>query len=146
MDIAETQTWVKAASAVVIGVGLALAAAAWPPLSAPVALLADLVVWPLDGAQALAAPETRLFAAIAGGVMVGWGVTLWKVAAHVLPQDLPLARTITLAGLAAWFAVDCAGSVAAGASLNILGNLGFVALFLLAFRQGKQRPTPRVGT
>lgn len=139
MEIARTQGWVKAASMVVIGVGLALALAAWPPLSAPVALLADLVIWPLDGAEKLAAPETRLFAAISGGVMVGWGVTLWKVAAHVLPADLPLARSIAMTGLYSWFAVDSLGSIAAGAPLNVIGNVGFVALFLYAFAPPRQR-------
>jgi len=135
MEITRTQGWVKAASMIVIGVGLALALAAWPPLSVPVALLADLVIWPLDRAETLAAPETRLFAAIAGGVMVGWGVTLWTVAAHVLPADLPLARSITMIGLYSWFAVDSLGSIAAGAALNVIGNIGFVALFLYAFGQ-----------
>lgn len=135
MEIATTQTWAKAASMVVIGIGLALALAAWPPLSAPVALLADLVIWPLDGAGTLAAPETRLFAAIAGGVMVGWGVTLWNLASNVLPADLPLARSITMIGLYSWFVVDSLGSIAAGAAVNVVGNIGFVALFLYAFRQ-----------
>ncbi|MBC7281852.1 hypothetical protein [Hoeflea sp.] len=142
MENARTQSWAKAASAVVIGVGLVLAAAAWPPLAAPVALLTDLVIWPLDGMQTLAAPETRMFAAIAGGVMVGWGVTLWTMAAHVLPADLPAARSIALSGIYTWFVVDSLGSIAAGASLNGVINIGFVVLFLYAFRQPSATAVP----
>lgn len=138
MDIAHTQTWLKAAAAVVIGFGLLLAAGAWPPLSAPVAMLADLLIWPLDGLQTLAAPETRVFMAISGGVMVGWGVTLWKLADHLLPEHLASVRSITMTGLYSWFAVDSIGSIAAGVPLNALANLSFVVLFVLVFRQPRQ--------
>lgn len=138
MDIAHTQTWLKAASTVVIGFGLLLAAGAWPPLSAPVAMLADLLIWPLDGLQTLAAPETRVFMAISGGVMVGWGVTLWKLAEHLLPAHLASVRSITMTGLYSWFAVDSIGSIAAGVPLNALANLSFVVLFVLVFRQPRQ--------
>ena len=37
----------------------------------------------LDGAETLVASEARLLAAISGGVMVGWGVTLWLVVTFV---------------------------------------------------------------
>jgi len=140
MDIAHTQIWVKAASAIVIGVGLVLAAAAWPPLAAPVALLTDILIWPLDGMETLGSPETRVFAAISGGVMVGWGVTLWKMAEHLLPADFAAARSIALTGLYSWFVVDSIGSIAAGAALNAVVNIGFVALFLFAFRQPRRIP------
>ncbi len=139
-----TQSWARAASAIVIGVGLVLAAAAWPPLAAPVVLLVDLIIWPLDGAETLLASETRLFAAISGGVMVGWGVTLWKMAEHVLPADPTAARSIALSGIYTWFAVDSLGSIAAGASLNAVVNISFVVLFLYAFRQPRQHSATAV--
>ena len=135
MDIERTQTGVKVAAAIVAGVGLVIAVAAWPQLSGPVVFLADLLIWPLDGAQTLAAPETRVFMAIAGGVMVGWGVTLWKLAVYLMPNDAAAVRQITMTGLYCWFAVDSIGSVMAGVPLNAVANIGFVALFLLAFRR-----------
>ncbi|MCC0036593.1 MAG: hypothetical protein H6887_15180 [Hoeflea sp.] len=138
MEIAHTQTWLKAAAAVVIGFGLLIAAGAWPPLSAPVALLADLLIWPLDGLQRLELPETRVFMAISGGVMVGWGVTLWKLADHLLAEHLAAVRSITMTGLYSWFAVDSIGSIAAGVPLNAVANIGFVVLFVLVFRQPRQ--------
>ncbi|MEM5473891.1 hypothetical protein WNZ14_19365 [Hoeflea sp. AS60] len=135
MESTPALAWVKAASAVVIGFGLLLAAAAWPPLSGPVVLLADLLIWPLDGLQNLAAHETRVFIAISGGVMVGWGVTLWKTADYLMPEHLAAVRSITMTGLYSWFVVDSIGSVMAGVPLNVVGNISFVVLFLLAFRQ-----------
>lgn len=138
MEIAHTQTWLKAASAIVIGFGLLLAAGAWPPLAAPLVFLADLVIWPLDGLETLAAPETRVFMAISGGVMVGWGVTLWKLADHLMPEHLDAVRSITMTGLYSWFAVDSIGSIAADVPLNALANVSFVVLFLLVFRRPRQ--------
>ncbi len=135
MESTPTLAWVKAASAVVIGFGLLLAAAAWPPLAGPVVLLADLLIWPMDGLQTLAAPETRVFLAIAGGVMVGWGVTLWKMADYLMPEHLAAVRSITMTGLYSWFVVDSIGSITAGVPLNALANISFVVLFVLAFRQ-----------
>ena len=137
MENERTQTWVKAAAALVAGVGLVIALAAWPPLAGPVVFAADLFIWPLDGVQTLAAPETRVFMAISGGLMVGWGVTLWKLAAHLMPTDAAAVRSITMTGLYAWFAVDSIGSIMAGVPLNAVANIGFVVLFLLAFRQGR---------
>ena len=130
MDIAHTQIWLKAASAVVIGFGLLLAAGAWPPLAGPVALLADLLIWPMDGLQRLELPETRVFMAISGGVMVGWGVTLWKLADHLLPEHLAAVRSITMTGLYSWFAVDSLGSVMAGVPLNALATVSYTHLTL----------------
>ena len=135
MENAQTQIWAKAAAACVAVVGLLIAIAAWPPLAGPVVVLADLLIWPLDGVQSLGAPETRVFMAIAGGVMVGWGVTLWKLADHLMPQDIPAVRSITMTGLYCWFAVDSIASIMAGVPLNALLNVSFVVLFLLAFRQ-----------
>ena len=137
MENERTQAWVKAAAALVTGVGLVIALAAWPPLAGPVVFVADLFIWPLDGVQTLAAPETRVFMSITGGLMVGWGVTLWKLAAHLMPTDPAAVRSITMTGLYCWFAVDSLASIMAGVPINAVANVGFVVLFLLAF--GQQR-------
>lgn len=138
MEIAHTQSWLKAAAGIVIGVGLILAAGAWPPLAAPLVFLADLIIWPLDGLQTLGASETRVFMAISGGVMVGWGVTLWKLADYLISEHLAAVRSITMTGLYSWFVVDSIGSIAAGVPLNAVANVSFVVLFLLVFRRPHQ--------
>ena len=137
MENERTQAWVKAAAALVAGVGLVIALAAWPLLAGPVVFAADLFIWPLDGVQTLAAPETRVFMGISGGLMVGWGVTLWKLAAYLMPTDPAAVRSITMTGLYCWFAVDSLASIMAGVPVNALDKVGFVVLFLLAFRQGR---------
>lgn len=139
MNIERSRTVLRAAAAVVIAVGAVLALASHPRLAGPTALLADLVFWPLDGAPGIDAPATRLMCAIAGGVMVGWGVLLWLVASHLLPAEPGTARKLVLASIASWFVVDSIGSLAAGAVLNALGNVAFLLLFVVPVA----RATPR---
>lgn len=121
--------WLKIASAITIGFGLLIAAAALPALQGPVVLLLDLIYFPVDGAQTAQSAAARLLGAIAGGVMTGWGLMAWLVAKHVLPTDPALARRLILVSIGAWFVVDSTMSVAAGAPLNALFNVGFLLLF-----------------
>lgn len=123
-------TALKAAAAIVTGFGVIVALAALPATAGMANLLADLVFWPLDGAQRIDTPAARLLAAIAGGVLVGWGVTLWLVTAYVLPSDVSAASSIIRVGILSWFVVDSLGSIAAGAPLNAALNIGFLVLFL----------------
>ncbi len=123
--------WLKGGSAFVTATGLAVALAAWPQTGAPIALLADLAFWPPDGAQSLAAGETRLLAAIGGGVMAGWGVTMWRIVDRLYLENPALARSFIMPGLLLWFAVDSLGSLISGGALNVVGNVGFLALFMV---------------
>jgi hypothetical protein len=101
------------------------------------AWFADLIFWPLDGAEALAANEARLLAAISGGVMVGWGVMLWLVVTRLLPADPMLARTMLVWGMLAWFFVDSTGSLAAGAPINVaLNTVLMLGIVVPAWRIG----------
>lgn len=123
-----------AGSAVIILSGLTVAMAAWPPLAGLAALFIDILFWPLDGAQSLAAPETRLLSAIGGGVMAGWGLMMLLVVRQVLPAYPALAKRLLLPPLCLWFAADSLFSLAAGAPLNVIGNLAFAAAVYLPLR------------
>lgn len=129
--------WMTIASAALIGFGLAVAAASHPALAAPVVLLGDLIFWPLDGAPDMGLPAARLLAAIAGGVMAGWGVMLLAFARG------KGVRAALAQGAIAWFVVDSLGSILAGAPINVAMNLGFLGLFLMAARLA--RPTAARG-
>ena len=129
--ISSIQTALKLASALVVGVGLVLALAAYPASVGIIALLADGIFWPLDGRPSLDAPAARLLAAISGGVMVGWGAMLWLVATRILPSDPMLAATLVRTSLLAWFAIDSMASILASAPLNVVLNVAFLAAFLL---------------
>ncbi len=131
MDHDPTARVLKIASAVVIGFGFVGAAAALPALSGPMRLLTDIAFWPLDGAQSLAAPETRLFSAIGGGLTVGLGVAMWMLATRLYPREPDLARSMILASMGSWFVVDSIGSTLAGAPVNVLLNLGFLLAFVV---------------
>ena len=129
------QKGLRLAAGVTMVTGLALALASVPALNLPARLLADLLIWPVDGAETLAAPETRLGLAIGGGVLVGWGLMIWQMAGEPLARMPGEVRAIIRTSVIGWCVVDSAGSVAAGAALNVLPNLVFLALFLLPMRR-----------
>jgi hypothetical protein len=129
------QKGLRFAAGVTMVTGLALALSAVPALNIGVRLLTDLLVWPFDGAETLAASETRLALAIGGGVMLGWGLMTWQLAGEPLERAPEAVRGIIRASVLGWFVVDSAGSVAAGAALNVVPNLVFLALFLLPMRK-----------
>lgn len=128
----------KAASAAVMGVGIVVALAAFPPTALVTNILSDLVFWPFDGRQAVDTPTARLLAAIGGGVMFGWGLLLWQIATQLMPKDPALGASLIRTSVLAWFVLDCTCSVLAGAYLNVLLNVGFLALFLLPLAQMKR--------
>lgn len=130
-----TRRWLRFASATVIGFGLLTALGAHPTTGRAVIFLADLLLWPLDGAETGDAGETRLIAAIAGGVMAGWGWMLWGLTGEGMDRAPELSRRLILGSVALWFLIDSTGSLAAGAPLNILGNLVFLAMFLWPLRR-----------
>lgn len=131
------QKGLRFAAGVTMATGVALALGAIPSLNLPVRLLADLLVWPMDGTQTLAANETRLAFAIGGGVMLGWGLMIWHLAGEPMARMPDTIRPIIHASVLGWFLLDSAGSIAAGTALNVLANLAFLALFLFPLRKSR---------
>lgn len=121
----------KIGSALVVGFGVVIAIAAYPPMAGIAQFLLDLIKWPVDAAQAVSSPEMRLLSAVSGGVMVGWGLLLWLVAARLYRRDPALAGSMILTSIGAWFVIDSTASVVAGAPLNAVLNVSFLVLFAL---------------
>ena len=117
--------WLRAGAVLVIASGVLVGFGSHPATAGLARLLADVLFWPLEGVQTGAADETRLLAAIGGGVMIGWGLLLWQLAGE------PSAWRVIRMSVIAWFVADSAGSLAAGAPLNVVGNLVFLALFMI---------------
>ena len=131
MSFQKTLTWLKVASAIVVGFGLLIAIGASPAGSAVMSLFMDIAFWPVDSAQSVSGAEMRLLSAVSGGMMAGWGVLLWQVSTRVFPHDPGLGRNLILSSIGAWFVIDSIGSIVAGAPLNALFNVGFLALFFV---------------
>lgn len=123
--------WLKAGSAITIGFGVIIAAAAIPALQTPTALLLDLVYFPLDGAQSTGGSAARLLSAISGGVLVGWGLMIWLLATMLYRKEPQICRRIILTSIISWFVIDSSMSIAAGAVLNAFFNVGFLLVFAL---------------
>lgn len=136
MSSSATAAWLKAASASLIAFGVLIALAALPATAGPTEFLVALILGPADGSPGVAGAETRMLRAISGGLLVGWGITLWLIVARLLPRDPALARRLILSGVGAWFVVDSLGSLAAGAPANAALNVAF----LLAFAVPLWRP------
>ncbi|MEM6514205.1 MAG: excinuclease ABC subunit A [Pseudomonadota bacterium] len=135
--------WLKAGSAITFISGLLIGAAAIPALSGPTTWLLDLVVFPLDGAQSLIGTEPRLLCAITGGLLGGLGVMMWLVTTEVFASHPELGRSLILKSILTWFVIDSGLSVAAGAPLNVIGNVGFLLVFVLPVLQpGDARAEP----
>lgn len=137
--------WLKVASITVIALGLLFALAAHPASQLPVGILTDIVFYHLGGHTPIDAAPTRLFLAIGGGVMVGWGVMMWILVTRIMPREPALARLMLIEGTLAWFLVDSLASFAAGGYLNIPLNIALVLMIvgpaLLSGRQTETRPT-----
>ena len=126
--------WLKAASLVVTGFGLMVAAAAHPSGAGVTMFFAAILIWPFDGNPAEPEQITRLLSAIGGGVMVGWGVLLWMLVSQVMPRMPEVARRMILISIVTWFVIDSTGSVVSGVPLNVAGNLVFLIAFLVPLR------------
>lgn len=131
MKHAHAIAWLKASTVFTIGFGLFMVAAAVPALSAPMTFFLDLVFYPLDGTPTWTDPATRLLGAIGGGVMVGWGATMWLVITRLAQREPGLASSMILAGVCVWFVADSTGSILSGAHWNAVANIGFLLIFLI---------------
>jgi hypothetical protein len=139
-------TWLKVGADILIIFGLLTALASITAMAAPTSFLADLIFWPVDGGQFLSSETDRLFAAITGGLCTGLGILFYLLADRLYPVDPKLTRLLMSVGLGGWFVVDSLGSLAAGAPLNVMFNLGFLALFMLPlWLPGSESELPKAG-
>ena len=133
MDTYVNAPLLRFGAAILIGFGTVIALSAWPPASGFIGLFVDVLAWPLDGAQSLAAKETRLALAIAGGVMAGWGAMIWMATNRLVARDPAFLRSLVMVPAVIWFVVDSLGSVASGIAVNAGVNLAVLLIFVAAF-------------
>ena len=135
-DLRTAERGLKFAAVVTVVTGLFFAVASTAPTDAAVRQLLDVVFFRFGDGPAELSDSHHLVNAILGGVMVGWGVTVWLVVDRLLALAPREVGRILLVGLAAWFVVDSTGSVASGGWLNAVPlNVAFFAVFLVPLRR-----------
>lgn len=137
MTIDRSTKIMKFSAIVFIVFGLLSALAAWPPLAGPQQFLVQLIFADFDGSVTIATQSERLLSAILGGIIAGLGVMLWQLVDKLYQDNPALIGRIIITSLLTWFVVDSTASVLAGAPFNFIGNLGFLALFLVPLMRAK---------
>ncbi len=127
-------TQLRVASLGTAGFGLMIALGAHELTDGPLRWFADLLFWPL-GDPAVLSNEAQLLAAVLGGIMTSWAVLMWMLTDALGPDQPHVLRRIIFTAMTLWFFIDSAGSIASGAWLNVVGNLGFLALFIVPARR-----------
>ncbi|MEM9464362.1 MAG: hypothetical protein AAGA90_03265 [Actinomycetota bacterium] len=132
--IASAERGLKVAAVMTVLTGLFFASASTGPTDVAARQLLDLIFFRLGDGPAELRDSHHLVNAVLGGVMVGWGVTVWLVADRLLALAPREVGRIVLVGLIAWFVVDSTGSIASGGWLNAVLNVGFLGVFLVPLR------------
>lgn len=133
------QNWLQAACGITAAVGIGMAILAFEGAASATSALTEIV---FNRTEDMTTPLSRLLTGIVGGVLAGWAVTMWLVVRHLHPRDPDLVRMLLLPGLIVWFVVDGIGSVVSGGGLNVIGNIGFLVLFLPPLVWGRPVPVP----
>ena len=123
------KNWLDAMCGVVVLFGFIMAGGALPASEWPARLLLE---WQNQGPLAIDR-AARVTLGVLGGVMCGWGVTLYAAfqAAHMIGDRGAHIWRLILASMVFWFVVDSSLSVATGFALNALMNVGFLLAFVV---------------
>ena len=88
----------------------------------------ELLNGPGGDVESFTQGTTQFLAALTGGFLLGWGVTivgLWAWVYDLAPEGV---RRAVLAGLLAWFALDSTGSILSGTPWNAAWNCAVLLL------------------
>jgi hypothetical protein len=125
-------TWLQLASLITVITGAIAGLGSHPATDFAWLWLFDLLQWPIDGNPALFSSDAHAINAVLGGVMMGWGLLMFKLARDDLFQE-PI-RAAMQAALLFWFVTDSTGSFAADLPGNVVLNGAFLLLFLIPLR------------
>lgn len=131
MSFETSVSWLKVTGILLIVIGAIFAWTTTGPMAGINVLFVDLAVFPVDNAQTYTATETRLLAAIVGGLTAGIGAAIWMVTKHVYAESPTVGRKIILTFVMVWFCVDGLGSVLSGAPVNVVLNTGLLIAMIL---------------
>lgn len=136
------RNWLKVAAIVIGCFGPVLFFGTMPATAEGARLGLDILTWPVDGFPSYASAEIRFLSALAGGFLVGWGVTIWCLSTWVYDAAPEAVRRTLVYGALAWFVTDSAGSIASGHAINAVFNVG--VLFLVVGPMWRPVPVAEV--
>jgi hypothetical protein len=119
--------WLAITAIVVGSFGPIFSLATMSTTDGPARWTLDFLAWPIDGLQIYSDGAMRFLSALTGGFLFGWGIMILCLRHWVYDVAPEPTRRAVLAGLVAWFVLDSTGSVAAGATSNVIFNV-FVLL------------------
>jgi len=114
--------WLKATAVIIGSFGPVFFLGTMPNTSGPARLTLDLLGWRW-GQTAYQSADIHFLSALTGGFLFGWGVMVWCLSSWVYDKAPEEVRRSVVSGLLAWFTLDSAGSIAAGAWPNALFNI-----------------------
>ncbi|MFM9865433.1 MAG: hypothetical protein ACKVRO_17720 [Micropepsaceae bacterium] len=124
------RTWLIVWAASVIVFGFVIAGGAFDATSGPISLIYESLKGP---APFVFDAPTRFSQGVLGAVTIGWGLTVLLL----LPAAIDLGKKgrpfwiAIAAGLAAWYVIDSALSIATGFGLNVIANTALAVGFLI---------------
>ena len=135
------RNWLLTASALMVLMGTVMGVLSATAITAFTALL-DPIFWPDAGPDAGTVRFQRYVIGGAGGVMAAWGILLYTVARGTLGRLDQGALNALAASAIAWFVLDSAAKIAAGAPLFVAGNVPLLVALLLPLVRGPRMPAP----
>jgi hypothetical protein len=118
--------------------GLLWASGSIPGFDGPTEWVFDLLSWPLDGDPGALNPTARFMSAIAGGILVGFGVLNWLLVAPAITSGDRRVLDAALASVATWFVIDSTGSALSGHAPNVAFNAVILILYALPVLAGRR--------
>lgn len=121
--------WLDAMCTIVLLFGLIMAGGALPQTELAARLLFE---WQNQGPLEIGR-AARVTLGVLGGVMCGWGITLYAAIQAATLLDRPAYRIwrLILASILIWFVVDSSLSIATGFALNALMNVAFLIGYVM---------------
>ncbi len=141
MTLESEKKWLKAAALFIIAMAFVVWVIPFYPFNVVMQFFGDLLFWPLDGSQQLGDDITNLLAVIGGGLMIGFGWGIYRLADQGLDIAPDFARKTMKQMIWIWFITDSVGSVLVGAPLNVIGNSVFLGLVLYPLSQSNTAAT-----
>lgn len=120
------KSWLKITAIVIASFAPVMFLGSMTATSAPLQFTLDLLGLPLDGLPVYGDPASRFLAAIMGGLLLGWGATIWCLQAWVFDAAPEGVRHTVVVSLCLWFVLDSAGSALSGHPSNVLFNVGIL--------------------